>query len=123
MSTRADNKASLPESDVSAGVGLSGLAGLALWICLAHFWPQIGAALALPGPREQLSGPNAALMGLAFAAAPMVVWSVLIDKVHRRRSTGIDWAIKRPLSAVSDISFTKLAGLWATWALIACIYG
>ncbi len=123
MSTGPNPTVSLPKSDVSAGVGLSGLAGLALWLCLAHFWPQIGAALALPGPREQLTGPNAALMGLVFAAAPMVAWSVLIDKVHRRASTGIDWANKRPLSAVSDVSFTKLAGLWATWALIALIYG
>ena len=112
-----------PQSDVSAGVGLSGLAGLAFWIFLCHFWPQISDYFALPGPHWRLSGPHAALMGLVFAAAPMVLWSVLIDKVHRRASTGIDWSTKRPVSSIIDVTITKLAGLWATWALIACIYG
>ena len=52
----------------------------------------------------------------------MVLWSVFVDKVHRRPSTGIDWDAPRKLSSVIDISITKLAGLWATWALIAALY-
>ncbi|MFX4474207.1 hypothetical protein ABTA60_19890, partial [Acinetobacter baumannii] len=52
----------------------------------------------------------------------MVLWSVLVDKVHRRPSTGIDWARTPPLKDTIDTSLTKLAGLWATWALIAAIY-
>lgn len=111
-----------PHSDVSPAVGLVGLLGLCLWLMVCHFWPEIAEALALPGPRERLVGPNAALMGLVFAAAPMVLWSVLVDKVHRRPSTGIDWSLNRPLSDVADISITKLAGLWATWALIGFLY-
>ena len=111
-----------PQSDVSSGVGLSGLVGLACWIAISHFWPQIADLLALPGPRERLSGPNASLVGLVFTAAPMVAWSVLVDKVHLRASTGIDWSRKRPLAEIADISITKLAGLWATWALIAALY-
>ncbi|MGK3885404.1 hypothetical protein, partial [Enterococcus faecium] len=45
-----------------------------------------------------------------------------VDKVHRRPSTGIDWSRKPRLKETLDTSLTKLAGLWATWALIALIY-
>ncbi|WP_296679040.1 isoprenylcysteine carboxylmethyltransferase family protein [Novosphingobium sp.] len=111
-----------PPSDVSAAVGLTGVAGLSLWIAVCHFWPQIADALALPGPRARLVGPYAALLGLVFAAVPMVIWSLAVDKVHRRGSTGIDWSLDRPMGETLDISVTKLAGLWATWALIAALY-
>jgi hypothetical protein len=47
---------------------------------------------------------------------------VLVDKVHLRRSTGIDWSRPRPLSEAMDTAVTKLAGLWATWALIGFVY-
>jgi protein-S-isoprenylcysteine O-methyltransferase Ste14 len=112
-----------PSSDVSAVVGWLGLGALTLWIAVCHFWPEIVMALGLPSRAERLTGPNAALAGLAVTAAPMVLWSVLVDKVHRRASTGIDWDHPRPLASVVDISITKLAGLWATWALIAAFYG
>ena len=111
-----------PASDVSAGVGLAGLAGLFAWFAICRAWPDIAATFALPGPREPLSGPYAALAALAFSATPMVLWSVLVDKVHRRTSTGIDWTLRRPLSEISDITITKIAGLWATWALIGFTY-
>ncbi|CAM4075339.1 Protein-S-isoprenylcysteine methyltransferase [Novosphingobium lubricantis] len=118
MSTRP----SPPPSDVSAGVGLAGLAGLALWVLVCRFWPQIADALALPGPRLTMNGPNAAMAGLLFSGAGMVGWSVLVDKVHLRPSTGIDWSAPRPLRDVLDISMTKIAGLWATWAIIGFVY-
>jgi protein-S-isoprenylcysteine O-methyltransferase Ste14 len=53
----------------------------------------------------------------------MVLVSIFADKVHLRPSTGIDWSAPRNLRDVIDISITKLAGLWATWALIAFLYG
>ena len=56
------------------------------------------------------------------AGVPMVVWSLLVDKVHRRPSTGIDWTKVRPAGEMLDVSVTKLAGLWATWAIIGFIY-
>lgn len=112
-----------PPSDVSAGVGLAGLAGLCGWVLVCHLWPRIVDLFALPGPRERLTGPNAALLGLVFAALPMVLWSLLVDKVHHRASTGIDWTLRRPISEIADVSITKLAGLWATWAIIAGFYG
>ncbi|WP_293880270.1 isoprenylcysteine carboxylmethyltransferase family protein [Sphingomonas sp.] len=98
-----------PKSAVSTGVGLSGLAGLFLWFAIAR---QYG-----------LSGPFAALTNVAACGIPMVLWSLLVDRVHRNPSTGIDWdSPARSLAQSLDTSLSKLAGLWATWALIACIY-
>ena len=110
--------ASRPASDVSAGVGLSGLAGLALWVILCRNWAGIADALALPGPHEPLAGPNAALAAMLFSGLPMVAWSLIVDKVHLRASTGIDWSNPRPVREIMDISITKVAGLWATWSLL-----
>jgi protein-S-isoprenylcysteine O-methyltransferase Ste14 len=107
---------------VSASVGIAGLFGLFAWIAVCRNWAAISEALNLPGPRAQLDGPYAALTALFFSALPMVLWSVLVDKVHRRPSTGIDWDRPRPLSDVVDVSVTKLAGLWATWAVIGMFY-
>lgn len=111
-----------PQSDVSAGVGLSGLLALAVWICVCRNWPQLVTVLGLPGPREVLSGPNAALMAMVFTTSAMALWSVLVDKVHRRPSTGLDWTKPRPLSATLDTAITKLTGYWATWGLIGMYY-
>ena len=111
-----------PPSDVSAVVGWLGLGALTVWVFICHFWPEIVTTFGLPSRAERLTGPNAALTGLVVTAAPMVLWSVFVDKVHRRASTGIDWDQPRPLSSVIDVSITKLAGLWATWAVIAALY-
>lgn len=111
-----------PTSDVSAVVGWLGLGALTVWVMICHFWPEIVTATGMPSRPERLTGPNAALTGLVITALPMVLWSVFVDKVHRRPSTGIDWDAPRKLSSVIDISITKLAGLWATWALIAALY-
>lgn len=111
-----------PVSDVSAGVGLSGLAGLLVWLMVCRNWGVIADALALPGLHTPLAGPYAALIALVASGGPMVAWSLLVDKVHRRASTGIDWTAPRAVRDCVDISMTKLAGLWATWALIAAIY-
>ena len=111
---------SRPVSDVSTGVGLAGLAGLIAWIVICREWASVADFLGIPGPREPLSGRYAALAAVLASALPMVLWSLVVDKVHRRPSTGLDWARadKTPL----DVSITKLAGLWGTWALIAAFY-
>ncbi len=111
-----------PASDVSAAVGLAGLAGLIGWLLVCRNWGVIGDALALPGPHAPLAGPYAALAALVASGVPMVLVSVLADKVHLRASTGIAWDNPRPLRDVIDISITKIAGLWATFALIGCVY-
>lgn len=111
-----------PPSDVSAGVGLVGLAGLFAWLLVCRSWPEIADAFALPGPHQRMAGELASLFAVVFSGTPMLLWSIFVDKVHRNPSTGIDWDNKRPLSETSDISITKLAGIWATWALIGFIY-
>ncbi|MCB5424034.1 protein-S-isoprenylcysteine methyltransferase [Altererythrobacter sp. CC-YST694] len=114
--------ARLPESDVSPWVGLIGVAGLFVWIALCRNWPSIAEVLNLPGPRERMSGAYAALASMLFIGVLMAVWSVLVEKVHLRPSTGISWKNPRPLSSVIDVSGTKLAGLWATWEIIGFLY-
>ena len=120
-------RAAPPPSDVSTGVGLVGLAGLMLWILFCRSYPAIADGLGLDGAlgpaRGVLSGPYAALAAMLFTAVPMAVWSVLIDKVHLRPSTGIDWNLRRPLDAVLPMAMVKLCGLWATWAILAAFYG
>lgn len=111
-----------PKSDVSAGVGLAGLIGLVVWILFCRTYPLTAQWLALPGPREVMSGPYAALTAMVFTAGPMAAWSVLVDRVHLRASTGIDWNLKRPLAEVWPVSTVKIAGLWATWAGLAALY-
>ena len=122
-----ETPARLPESDVSAGVGLAGLTGLACWILLCRSYPLVadtlGLAGALSGERGVLSGPNAALAAMLFTAAPMAAWSVRVDKVHLSPSTGIDWSLGRPLTETWPVSCVKLVGLWATFAALAALYG
>jgi hypothetical protein len=94
---------------VSSGVGLVGVAGLGLWALAAH---HIG-----------LDGPLAALTAVVAAGAPMILWSLLVDRVHRNPTTGIDWtAPPRPWRDALDTGLVKLAGLWTTWGLIAVAY-
>ncbi|WP_284124864.1 methyltransferase family protein [Parerythrobacter aestuarii] len=112
----------LPESDVSSGVGLAGLLGLAAWILFCRNYAPIADTLGLPGPHAPMSGPFASLAAMVFTAGPMVVWSLLVDKVHLRPSTGIDWTSVRPRDETLPVSSVKLIGLWATWAIIAGFY-
>lgn len=95
-----------PPSAVSHGVGIAGLLGMAAWIMVARHYG--------------MDGPYAGLAAVVSCGLPMVAWSVLIDKVHRRPSTGIDWTNPpKPLRDTLDISIIKIAGLWATWGAIA----
>jgi len=97
-----------PVSAVGHGVGLAGLAGLLAWILVARFYG--------------MDGYSAALVNVAACGVPMILWSLLVDKVHRRPSTGIDWGTPKPWRETIDVSLTKLAGLWLTWAAIAALY-
>ena len=103
--TKADPR---PHSAVSHGVGLAGLAGLLGWVGIALHY--------------RMDGPYAGLMALAACGMPMVAWSLAVDKVHRRPSTGIDWRHLRPWRETIGVSLTKLVGLWLTWGAIATVY-
>ena len=111
-----------PASDVSPTVGLVGLAALLVWVWIARDWAGIAEFWDLPGPREPLVGPNAAIAGLVFITVPMVAWSIFIDKVHLRPSTGIDWSLAKSRKPDLETSLTKIAGLWATWAILVALY-
>jgi protein-S-isoprenylcysteine O-methyltransferase Ste14 len=103
---RADPR---PRSAVSAMVGVAGLAGLLAWVIVARTF--------------EYSGPNAALCAFLACGIPMLAWSLLVDKVHRSPTTGIDWdSPPRPLRGTLDTSIVKIAGLWSTWAAIAFLY-
>ncbi len=97
-----------PDSAVSTGTGVAGLFGLAAWITLARIFGW--------------DGPYSAMTGVFATGLPMVLWSVLVDKVHQRTSTGIDWENPKPVREIFNISLTKLTGLWATWGAIAALY-
>lgn len=97
-----------PQSAVGHGVGLVGLAGLGLWIIVARHYG--------------MDGPLSALTAALSCGIPMVLWSLLVDKVHYHPTTGIDWSNPRPRKEVLDISLVKIAGLWATWGLIGIAY-
>ncbi|MEI5687178.1 methyltransferase family protein [Sphingomonas kyungheensis] len=109
MQAAPPTDASRPASAVGHGVGIAGLVGLALWLTIAL--------------ATGMDGPYAALVALIACALPMVGWSLAIDKVHRRHSTGIDWHHPRPAAETRDVSLTKLAGLYVTWGAIALLYG
>ncbi|AWW74243.1 protein-S-isoprenylcysteine methyltransferase [Erythrobacter sp. KY5] len=112
----------LPKSDVSSGVGLAGLLGLVVWILFCRTFPVIAETAGLGEGYGVLSGPYAALTAMAFTAGPMAVWSLLVDKVHLRPSTGLDWSLRRSVEEVLPVSTVKIIGLWATWAIIAALY-
>ena len=98
-----------PRSAVSSGVGLVGLAGLAAWAAVSWAYG--------------MQGPLAAIVALVACALPMLAWSLIVDKVHRNPSTGVDWQRPaRPLADTFDISLAKIAGLWAIWAAIGALY-
>ncbi len=124
--TASGAKPAPPPSDVSAGVGLAGLLGLFAWILFCRAYPTIADGLGLTGAlssdRGVLSGPYAALAAMLFTAGPMAIWSVLVDRVHLRPSTGLDWSLKRSVADVMPVSIVKIAGLWATWAILAALY-
>ncbi|GGD88878.1 isoprenylcysteine carboxyl methyltransferase [Tsuneonella deserti] len=120
----SDNRraAARPQSDVSPWVGLAGLCGLFAWFLVCRHWPQVADGLGIPGPRARLAGPYAALTAMIWSVLPMIAVSILVDRVHLRPSTGIDWNSPRPLGETLRISLLKIGALWVTWIIIAGIY-
>ena len=78
-----------PRSAVSAGVGIAGMVGLLGWFAVARYFG--------------MNGNNSALASVFFCALAMVGWSLLVDKVHRNPTTGIDWSLRRPWQEVIDL--------------------
>jgi protein-S-isoprenylcysteine O-methyltransferase Ste14 len=98
-----------PRSAVSTGVGVVGLAGLMAWMLVSRAYG--------------FAGPLASLASLLACGVPMVLWSLLVDKVHRNPTTGIDWeGPPRPIEQAFDFTLVKLVGLWGIWGVIGCLY-
>lgn len=123
MKTRDATIDPRPVSAVSNAVGMCGLAGLVLAVWIARNFGTIMENLGFSGWPERADGGYSALVALVFCGLPMVLWSLLVDKVHLRPSTGLDWSLNRPVADVLDTSIVKIAGLWATWGAIGILYG
>ncbi len=97
-----------PKSAVSIGSGIAGSVMLAvlLIIGITSGWNALTLTFAL-------------LIGTAVTSA---LWDVLVDKVHLRPSTGMDWSNPHPYSDIWPIVGVKLVGLAATFGLIAFGY-
>jgi protein-S-isoprenylcysteine O-methyltransferase Ste14 len=81
----------------------------------------LGALAALFVLRGQhASGTNAVLLVCAAGVVPIILLDVLVLRVHRRPSTGLDWTRVRP----ADVGriLTKLLGLAATVGVLAVCY-
>ncbi len=111
-----------PKSDVSMAVGFVGVGVLVVWLAICRNWASLSQALGLPGPHAPLTGPYASVLTLFLTGSAMSLYALIVDKVHRNPSTGIDWSAPRSPRETRDISITKLAGYWATWAGIAAFY-
>ena len=123
MSARARPAAEpCPPSDVSARVGLAGIAGLFAWFLVCRHWPEVVDAFGVPGPRARLDGPYAAIAAMLASVLPMIAVTLLVDKAHLGPSTGIDWRRARPLDETWRLSLVKIAALWVTWIVIAGFY-
>ena len=105
----ADGADPRPPSAVSSGVGFVGLAGLFAAIVIGRI---TGA-----------NGPVSSMIAVVACGLPMIVWTLFVDKAWKNETTGLDWS--RPLvphDETREISIAKLAGLWATWGIIAALY-
>lgn len=97
-----------PPSAVSLATGVAGLMGLSAALV------GVAAVDAPPAWRP--------LVCLAATAAPMMLWAIVRERVHREAPAGLDWTRARPLGEAAQTTAVKLVGLWATWAAIAAAY-
>ncbi len=97
-----------PKSAVSVGSGIAG--SIALLLALAV---GLGAGL---------STLAMIFLVMGVTATASAVWDVVVDKVHLRPSTGLDWSLRRPASEIYGIVGIKLVGLLATFGLILIGY-
>lgn len=97
-----------PASAVGQATGLVGVAGVALTLIVI-----IGSDIPI--------GTQTILL-LFSAAVPIVLWSLLIERVYRNPTTGLDFSAPRPLSETLATTKVKLVGLWSTWVALGLFY-
>lgn len=97
-----------PASAVSLSTGLCGLAGLVVAFgAIGYFKVPVFTA---------------ALIALTAAFIPMLLWTLLVEKVWKNASTGLDFSRPRPQGETLETTRVKLVALFATWAIIAFLY-
>ncbi|CAM8625747.1 Isoprenylcysteine carboxyl methyltransferase [Burkholderiales bacterium] len=101
MSELRGSPLDLPASAVSHGCGWVGFAGMVA----GAVWLASGSSLTLL---------DKCLAMLGSAILPMVVYSLLVDRVHQSPSTGLHWAQPRPWSEVWRTTRVK----WLGWAAV-----
>lgn len=97
-----------PRSAVSAGTGMAGCIALAILLVAAYRFSW--------GPLE------ATFILLAGTAAAMALWSVGMERVHQRASTGLDFSLERSTAQLSGIVAVKTLGFAATLGLLSLGY-
>jgi protein-S-isoprenylcysteine O-methyltransferase Ste14 len=95
-----------PPSVTSFGLNLVGVAAALVALYALH--------------EGRVSGPAAVLMVCAAGVVPIILLDVVVLKVHRRASTGLDWS--KPATPDFARVATKLLGLAVTIAPIALGY-
>jgi protein-S-isoprenylcysteine O-methyltransferase Ste14 len=102
----APSKPQLPRSVTNYGVNIVGV--LAALVALYVF------------RQMHMSGPAAVLIVCAAGVVPIILLDVVVLRVHRRASTGLDWD-RAPTPSLARCA-TKLLGLAATLGPIALAY-
>jgi hypothetical protein len=97
-----------PRSAVASATGFVGVAGGL-------------AALGLLFGSEVPLGTQSILV-LLSVAVPMIVWSVLVERVHLNPTTGLDFSAPRPLAVAWETTRVKLVGLYVTWLVLGLAY-
>jgi protein-S-isoprenylcysteine O-methyltransferase Ste14 len=97
-----------PKSDVSQKTGHVGAIALGILLVITFAF--------------ELALPHAVFLLLLGTATSMVAWDLVIEKVHRRASTGLDFSLARGAGELRSIVLIKLIGLFATWVAIGLAY-
>ena len=106
---RAGARAAMPKSAVSGATGFAGLCGLS-------------GALAIVA-NTGMDSSLGALLCLAGVAAPMILWTTLVERAYRSPDVEMDFTTPRPLAGTLATTGVKLVGLGATGLVIAAFYG
>jgi protein-S-isoprenylcysteine O-methyltransferase Ste14 len=104
----------LPPSVTSFGLNLIALAALLATLYILRWYEHFA------GARRHLTSTEDMLILMGSLSAPVILIDLLVLRVHRRTTTGLDWDKPKPpdLARVG----TKLLGLALTVALIAFAY-
>jgi protein-S-isoprenylcysteine O-methyltransferase Ste14 len=111
----SETKSGPPASATSFGLNLIALVVLLLTLYVLRRYEQH-----LATADRRLSSADAMLILMAALSTPVILIDLLVLRVHRRASSGLDWDLSRPADGPRIL--TKLVGLVVTLAPIAFAY-